>query len=468
MKEPLALHRKSANLLWQFSYFKFLLSLFIFHTFKPISLSIFSKGDTLTWQLQLLFYGSSFFGGIILFKTLLLLSKSNLSVRKYFHIPARKSATNAIQYGGLPLALTLWLSCFALSFVPHLPESWQSLIHVFLMTSPLVILYGYLDDKYEIRPIFKLFFQFTVILWASLKYSWLIYPENSAVFFLVTSFVGMGVLNGANLLDGLDTLTIKVHTVSFATFIAFGVWTANPFLSIVSAIFLFSLWSFFPFNKEPARIHLGEIGGPFLGFSQLLLACGFFLDQKVSATTSHFNAYCLAILPLTLPMIELSISFLRRLYNKKSPFSGDKLHVHHLLCHYFGHTPSRAASLMGLTYGATVLVTFSLCMFAIPFFIVFAIQVLIQSSLYFWVGKKHWKGSDTLEISARSLFDYIRKKDVTILEASVFDSFEFQILREEEVEHKLHAQNHQDGELNPEVELDDSSDDADKSGRDAA
>jgi UDP-N-acetylmuramyl pentapeptide phosphotransferase/UDP-N-acetylglucosamine-1-phosphate transferase len=395
-------------------------------------------GKNLDWQTLLIFCASTFTGGMILFKLLLYLANSDFRIKKYVHIPARKSSTNAIQFGGLPLSLAIWLCCFAMIKMKLAPDHWHDVVKIFLTTSPLVIIYGYLDDKYEIRPIFKLFFQFTVVLWASLSYAGQAHQENTALFFLATSFVGMGVLNGANLLDGLDTQTIKLHTVSFLFFIALGFYAQDTFLIVLACSLLSALWSFYPFNKEPAKIHLGEIGGPFLGFSQLMLACGLFINLKKMGLSSNINSYTLAILPLTLPMIELSVSFLRRLYNKKSPFAGDKLHIHHLLCHYFRYSPSKASSMMGAAYLSASVMSFVMLFLSVPYSAIFIIQLAVQSGAYLAIGKKHWKGSDTLEISAKSLFDYIRKKDVTILEASIFDDFEFQILDEKEVQHKLH------------------------------
>lgn len=300
------------------------------------------------------------------------------------------------------------------------------LIQNFIIGGGIITLYGYFDDKLELRPIVKLFSQvLSVLAYATLS-SHLHTQHHSQITFLVICFWGLGVVNGSNLLDGLDTLTLKLGTVSYSVFLFLGYYHNSPKIVICSILFLSCLSAFYFFNKAPAKIHLGEIGGSIVGFSLLLLSS--FLWHAVKA--NHFSpvrSAVLAIIPLTLPMVELGVSFLRRIYNRKSPFTGDQLHVHHILNQEYGFSPSATASLMAAGYLATMAAAIYVQILTHPF-IALGFLIISQVAIYLVIGFKHWHTKDSINLSPRSMLEFLRKKDVTIIESSQIDDFKLTIL----------------------------------------
>ena len=95
---------------------------------------------------------------------------------------------------------------------------------------------------------------FTEIYW---ELGWIWYPV--AVLILV------GVVNGANLTDGIDGLAGSVVFVisGFFAFLAF--WMQNEQLSMLSAVLLGSSLGFLVYNFHPAKVFMGDTGSLFFG-----------------------------------------------------------------------------------------------------------------------------------------------------------------------------------------------------------
>ncbi len=378
----------------------------------------------------------TFLVGITSFALLIVASRAqSATIRKIFYIPARKSITNAVQLGGLPLALTISLGLFQVFNHPNFASFFSVLDHYsfkyWFVGASVIGLYGYFDDRFELRPIVKLSLQVFSICTFALLESRVLFPHWSAVSFVMISFVGLGVINGSNLLDGLDTLTIKISMVSLFGFFIISYNYSIGSVAVASLVAFCAIGSFYFFNKEPAKIHLGEIGGSFIGFSLLLISCLTY-TAMTRMKFGHWNAFATAMIPLILPMTELTISFLRRIYNHKSPFKGDKYHLHHILKNYHGMSPSHASTLFASGYMTCMIIGFSVGHFYGPVFGIFAMGVSLTIA-YVAVGRKHWRTKDSMVLRPRSLFDYLLKKDVGVISSLEVDDFQIEIIGEDDV-----------------------------------
>lgn len=370
----------------------------------------------------------------VMFTALLLIARSNNTfLKKYFYVPARKSNTNAIQLGGLALGVGFFVGLLVCKYFPELFNVFTKkdirLIENFLVGGTIVNLYGYLDDKFELKPTVKLMGQvFSVVVYATLS-SHLLSMHHNQIVFIIICFWGLGVVNGSNLLDGLDTLTLKIGLISYSVFMFLGAYHNSPKIVICAGIFMSCLAAFYFFNREPAKIHLGEIGGSLVGFSTLLLSS--FLWEAVKADSfSPVRSGVLAIIPLTLPMVELGVSFVRRVYNKTSPFRGDHLHIHHILNREYGFSPSMVGTLMGTGYFLTMAAAVYVQILTHPYIALLGL-ICLQSVIYAAIGWKFWISDDTLSLTPKTLLDFMRKKDVTIIESGQIDSFQITVLKEE-------------------------------------
>ena len=86
-----------------------------------------------------------------------------------------------------------------------------------------------------------------------------------------------------------------------------------------------ALVGFLFFNFNPAKVFLGDSGSMFLGF---ILATASLWTQVKAATAV---ALIIPVIALGLPILDTTLSFVRRLSRGQSPFRADAEHVHHRL-----------------------------------------------------------------------------------------------------------------------------------------
>jgi hypothetical protein len=132
-----------------------------------------------------------------------------------------------------------------------------------------------------------------------------------------------------------------------------------------------------------------------------------------------------------LPLVELGVSFMRRIYNRKSPFKGDKYHLHHILRNYYKYTPSYSSSVFALGYASIIFSGIAFLHYS-SYFETFLFVNVTMISTYVLIGRKHWKGQNTINLNPTSLFQYLMKKDVAVINSLEFDEFKLEIISESE------------------------------------
>ena len=376
-------------------------------------------------QTKFLLYCALIFGcSISAYAILLFLKRSghkhlHPAIGKFLFVNAEKSDSNALQMGGIPFALISMISISLLfGYFPYLiSEHHAQILHYASYSWVGILVYGYLDDRFEIRPIVKLASQLLLNSFFCLKASQVIFPENSAEAFLIMVFLSTAIVNGSNLIDGLDTLSYKVSSTIYFAFIVL----AAPVLNLTAlfiAMACFCIMSgFYFFNKEPSKIHLGEVGVSCLGFSYIVLAVLTFDAYKNFNPT--LSAMSKALFPCVLPLVELSISFFRRLLSGKSPFKGDKLHVHHILHEVNGFSVSNASSIIAGAYLIFLLIGFMI-MDPYSSIVAFFVLVFLTVSWCLFLGRKYWfKGEMKINI-----FEFLLvKKEVRIISSTSLSDF---------------------------------------------
>jgi len=151
---------------------------------------------------------------------------------------------------------------------------------------------------------------------------------------LFTVFVFLIIINGFNLIDGIDGLA---SGIGILTSLIFGTWfwiTGNINFSVLSFSFAGSLSAFFYFNvfSKTNKIFLGDTGSLVVGFVMGILTCRFLqLDINWNGSAYIKSAPAVAIGILIIPLFDSLRVFFLRIVQGKSPIIADRQHIHHRL-----------------------------------------------------------------------------------------------------------------------------------------
>jgi len=151
---------------------------------------------------------------------------------------------------------------------------------------------------------------------------------------LLTVFVFIVIINGFNLIDGIDGLASGIGILTSSVF---GIWfwmTGNIAYTILSFSFVGTLTAFFYFNVfgKKNKIFLGDTGSMITGFIIGVLACRFLQLELVSeGVTKIPSAPTVVCGVLIIPLFDSLRVFILRIKQGKSPFKADRQHIHHRL-----------------------------------------------------------------------------------------------------------------------------------------
>ena len=209
----------------------------------------------------------------------------------------------------------------------------------------LVFFTGLIDDFFSLKPVFKIcgvVAAASVVFWGGLRVGglahhplspWLDYPLT-ILWLLLTS-------NALNLIDGLDGLCAGMGLLATLTLFAAALIHGNYPLAYVTLPLAGALVGFLCYNINPATVFLGDSGALLIGF---LLGCyGMIWTQKASTLLSIL----VPLLALSIPLLDVSLSVLRRFLRHQPLFEADKGHIHHRLLDR-GLSPGQAVWILSL------------------------------------------------------------------------------------------------------------------------
>lgn len=207
----------------------------------------------------------------------------------------------------------------------------------------MIFLTGALDDFFNLKPVHKLVAQIGA---GAVAYGSGLGFENFAGH-AVAPWIGLPVTvfwlalstNALNLVDGLDGLCAGISSVAAAAFFVAAAAQGNFPLQRAALALAAALIGFIGYNWNPATMFLGDSGALLAGF---LLGCfGLMWNQQASS----IPAAMMPPLILGIPLLDLSLSIVRRFLKRKALFTADRMHVHHRLLDR-GLTPRKAVLLL--------------------------------------------------------------------------------------------------------------------------
>jgi UDP-GlcNAc:undecaprenyl-phosphate GlcNAc-1-phosphate transferase len=229
--------------------------------------------------------------------------------------------------GGLPL-LAAYLSGIVLVYWLMPPSGDDALrLRGVVLGSIVVFAGGVIDDRWEVSP----WIQFAIqIVGAAVAMSHIVFievftnpisgqpvwidPRTLALLFTLVWVVG--IINTVNWLDGLDGLAAGVGTIAALLFAWHSYRLGQEAVAAFPLALAGALLGFLPYNFAPARIFLGTAGAYVLGYNLATLSI---LSPAKIAT---------ALLVLAIPILDGLWRVLDRVRHRRSPFYGDRGHLH--------------------------------------------------------------------------------------------------------------------------------------------
>lgn len=215
----------------------------------------------------------------------------------------------------------------------------------------------YIDDVKDIKPLVKLAGQviaaIVVVSSGVLIDNFTIpFKENSVMLNEVFSFiltVGwiVGITNAINLIDGLDGLSSGITLISCISLLIIFALNESPLIAIILITALAgAIVGFLPYNFNPAKTFIGDVGSNFMGFAIAVIS--------ILGVAKTYTAIVIIapIIVLALPIFDTLWAIVRRIVKTKSikgVFKADKGHLHHRLMAK-GYTQKQAVLIL---YGIT-------------------------------------------------------------------------------------------------------------------
>jgi len=222
---------------------------------------------------------------------------------------------------GALLPLLLWLP-------PH-PQ-----LQAYLAAVAVLAVFGILDDRFDLDYRLKFLGQFAavmiVVVFGDLVIRRFPFLDDGvflpdAVAVPLTIFFVMGVTNAVNLSDGLDGLAGGTSVIAVGALGLLAYRSEHMEVLMVSMAIIGATLGFLRYNTHPARVFMGDSGSQFLGFSAAVLAI------TVCGLPDCITSPVVPLLILGVPIMDTLTVMVRRVLDGRSPFSADRMHIHHKL-----------------------------------------------------------------------------------------------------------------------------------------
>jgi UDP-GlcNAc:undecaprenyl-phosphate GlcNAc-1-phosphate transferase len=152
----------------------------------------------------------------------------------------------------------------------------------------------------------------------------------------------VGCANAFNLIDGVDGVATGLGLLATLTTLGAALWHGDTGLVMATVPLAGALLGFLRFNFNPASVFLGDCGSLSIGF---LLGCCAVIWSHKAVTLLGMTAPLMA---LSVPLLDMLLSIVRRVLLLRPIFSADRGHIHHRLLDR-GLTPRRVTLLLYAT-----------------------------------------------------------------------------------------------------------------------
>ncbi|HEU4361328.1 MAG TPA: MraY family glycosyltransferase [Mycobacterium sp.] len=278
--------------------------------------------------------------------------------------------------GGLAMYIGVVAAVFLASQLPALTRGfvYSSGMPAVVVAGGVIMGIGLLDDKWGLDALTKFAGQITaasVLVTMGVAWSVLYIPVggvgtvvlDQVSSILLTLALTVSIVNAMNFVDGLDGLAAGLGLITALAICVFSVGLLRDHggdvlfypPAVISVVLAGACLGFLPHNFHPAKIFMGDSGSMLIG---LMLAAASTtaagpISQSAYGARDVFallSPFLLVAAVMFLPALDLLLAIIRRTRAGLSPFSPDKMHLHHRLLQ-IGHSHRRAVLLIYLWVG---------------------------------------------------------------------------------------------------------------------
>jgi UDP-GlcNAc:undecaprenyl-phosphate GlcNAc-1-phosphate transferase len=322
---------------------------------------------------------------VVTFALALLIWKLSTRFRLYPKIRERDVHTRPTpRLGGVAMFLGVVIAFAIGSQLPQLSIvfSEPGKILAVLGAAAIIVGIGVADDIWDLDWLTKLAGQIiaaALLAWQGVQIVQLPGLQHTALllspymFLAITVFLVVLVMNALNFIDGLDGLVAGVAVIANSVFFIYSyIVTYQPTAQsqyfnlpqFISAVLIGACVGFLPLNWHPAKLFMGDAGALLVGLLMATSTISFTGNFDISSLSDKelLPAFIPILLPFAVflvPLLDFGLAVFRRLRAGKSPFSADRLHLHHRLLD-MGHSHLHAVLIF---YAWTATASFGLLLF---------------------------------------------------------------------------------------------------------
>lgn len=285
--------------------------------------------------------------------------------------------------GGVGMYLGMVAALYLAQQLPALTRgfAYSADVEAAMIAGAVIVVVGIVDDRWGLDALTKFAGQVTAAgVMVVLGVSWAVFYVpfgggttlvlDDVMAGVLTIFLAVVVINAMNFVDGLDGLAAGLGLIAALAVCAFSVGllldqggdTGVYPPAMLAAALAGACLGFLPHNFQPARIFMGDSGSMLIGL--MLAAVSTSASGKMSldlyGTQDLFallSPVLVVLAVMFIPFLDLVMAVVRRTWAGRSPFSPDKMHLHHRLLQ-IGHSHRRVVLVIYmwvalLAFGAT-------------------------------------------------------------------------------------------------------------------
>ena len=290
--------------------------------------------------------------------------------------------------GGLAMYVGVLAAVLLASQLPALTRGfvYSTAMPAVLVAGGVIMGIGLIDDRWGLDALTKFAGQITaasVLVTMGVAWSVIYIPiggvgtivldQVSSI--LLTLALTVAIVNAMNFVDGLDGLAAGLGMITALAICVFSVGLLRDHggdvlfypPAVISVVLAGACLGFLPHNFHPARIFMGDSGSMLIG---LMLAAASTsaagpISQSAYGARDVFallSPFLLVVAVMFVPALDMLLAIVRRTRAGVSPFSPDKMHLHHRLLQ-IGHSHRRVVLLIYLWVGIVAFGTASTIFF---------------------------------------------------------------------------------------------------------